>query len=65
LSIASLLIHIHFSLGCRAIGFDVSPPCIAMAKQVALDEGLSEDQCSFYEVDATMDPDILLKGEFT
>jgi hypothetical protein len=33
-----------------------------MAKEVAREEDLSEDQCSFYEADATIDPDILLCG---
>jgi len=45
--------------GCKVYGIDVSPACIAMAKDVADEEGLS-DKCSFFEADATIDPDILL-----
>jgi hypothetical protein len=33
-----------------------------MAKEVAREENLSEEQCSFYEADATIDPDVLLCG---
>jgi 2-polyprenyl-3-methyl-5-hydroxy-6-metoxy-1,4-benzoquinol methylase len=47
----------------RSIGVDVSPPCIAMAKQVAEEEGYSS-QCAFYQADMTIDPAvILLDGE--
>ena len=49
--------------GCTAIGFDVSPPCIALASQIAKDEGLSQSKCWFYEVDATIDPEQLLEGK--
>lgn len=47
---------------CRSIGVDVSPPCIAMAKQVAGEEGLAS-RCAFYQADMTIDPDDLLDGE--
>jgi SAM-dependent methyltransferase len=50
--------------GCRTAGIDVSPPCIGMANEVAREEGLSESQCAFFEADATIDPDILLAGEW-
>jgi 2-polyprenyl-3-methyl-5-hydroxy-6-metoxy-1,4-benzoquinol methylase len=50
--------------GCRTAGIDVSPPCISMAKEVAREEGLSESQCAFFEADATIDPDVLLAGEW-
>jgi 2-polyprenyl-3-methyl-5-hydroxy-6-metoxy-1,4-benzoquinol methylase len=50
-------------LSCRSIGIDVSPPCIAMAKQIAQEEGLSPLQCSFYQADMSADPDVLLDGE--
>jgi SAM-dependent methyltransferase len=50
-------------LSCRSIGMDVSPPCIAMAKQIAQEEGLSPFQCSFYQADMSADPDALLHGE--
>jgi predicted TPR repeat methyltransferase len=50
--------------GCRTAGIDVSPPCIGMAKEVAKEEGLSESQCAFFEADMTMNPDILLAGEW-
>lgn len=46
--------------GCRTIGIDVSPPCIAMAKEVAKEEGMDENRCFFFEADATVDPDLLL-----
>ena len=49
--------------GCTAIGFDVSPPCIALANQIANEEGLSQSQCYFFEVDATIDPERLLAGK--
>jgi len=48
---------------CRSVGIDVSPLCIAMAKEVAQEEGLDQSQCSFYEADATIDPDLLLAGK--
>jgi hypothetical protein len=35
-----------------------------MAREVAREENLSEDQCSFYEVDATIDPNVLLCGMY-
>jgi 2-polyprenyl-3-methyl-5-hydroxy-6-metoxy-1,4-benzoquinol methylase len=47
--------------GCRAIGLDVSPLCIQMAQQVALEEGLA-DHVEFYQTDATVDPHVLLSG---
>ena len=46
------------------MGIDVSPPCIAMARQVAAEENVQESECKFFEVDATIDSDILLAGEF-
>jgi SAM-dependent methyltransferase len=46
--------------GCRAIGLDVSPLCINMARQVAREEGLLEGSVEFYQTDATVDPNILL-----
>jgi len=46
--------------GCKSVGIDVSPPCIAMARAIAEEEGLDEDQCVFYELDATIDPSVLL-----
>ena len=49
--------------GCRAIGIDVSSLCIAMAKEVAREEGLTDDRCSFYEADATLDSNIILAGK--
>jgi SAM-dependent methyltransferase len=51
------------SVSCRSIGMDVSPPCIAMAKLIAQEEGLSPFQCSFYQADMSADPDVLLNGE--
>jgi hypothetical protein len=45
--------------GCRAIGMDVSPLCMEMATKVAQEEGV-ERQCSFYQADATLDPEMLL-----
>ena len=45
------------------MGFDVSPPCILLARQIANEEGLERMQCSFCEVDATMDPERLLEGK--
>jgi hypothetical protein len=53
----------HGNLGCKSIGFDVSPLCIGMARDVAKEEGLSEEQCSFHTVDATVDPDEFLAGK--
>jgi 2-polyprenyl-3-methyl-5-hydroxy-6-metoxy-1,4-benzoquinol methylase len=50
--------------GCCTAGIDVSPPCISMANEVAREEGLSESQCAFFEADATIDPDVLLAGEW-
>jgi 2-polyprenyl-3-methyl-5-hydroxy-6-metoxy-1,4-benzoquinol methylase len=50
--------------GCRTAGIDVSPPCIGMAKEIAREEGLSESQCVFFEADLTMNPDVLLAGEW-
>ena len=50
--------------GCRTVGLDVSPLCIAAAKQlVGEQEELSDLQCEFYEVDAALDPDLLLSGK--
>jgi SAM-dependent methyltransferase len=46
----------------RAVGLDVSPACIQMARQVAADEGLDEATCSFYELDATIAPQLLLES---
>ena len=51
-----------FWKGCKAIGLDVSPLCIEMAKKVASEEGMEKGQCSFFELDATIDPRILLSG---
>lgn len=45
------------------MGVDVSPPCIQLARQIANEEGLEKMQCSFSEVDATMDPERLLEGK--
>jgi hypothetical protein len=50
-------------IGCRSIGLDVSPLCIDMAKEVTRAEDLSDDQCSFYMTDATINPDELLQGK--
>jgi hypothetical protein len=36
-----------------------------MANQVAKEEGLNENQCALFEADATIDPDLLLAGEYT
>ena len=49
--------------GCRSVGLDVSPACIQMARDVAREE-LKEKQtmCSFYDCDATSDPNELLNG---
>jgi SAM-dependent methyltransferase len=44
--------------GCAAIGIDVSPPCISMARQIANEQAIN---ATFYELDATMDPDRLLQ----
>jgi len=49
--------------GCRAIGLDVSPLCTSLASKIAEEEGIENGQCSFYEIDATIDPDILLSGK--
>ncbi len=49
--------------GCKSIGLDVSPLCIVTAKEVAREEDL-ENLCQFYEVDVTIDPDLLLSGTF-
>ena len=35
-----------------------------MARQVAAEENVQESECKFFEVDATIDSDILLAGEF-
>ena len=50
--------------GCNSIGFDVSPLCIGMARDVAKEEGLREEQCSFHQVDATVDPNEFLAGKY-
>ena len=57
------LIAIFYPLGCRAIGVDVSPPYIAMARNVAQEENIRESKCAFFEADATVTPDILLSGK--
>ena len=57
------LIAIVYPLGCRAIGVDVSPPCIAMARNLAQEENICETKCAFFEADATVSPDILLSGK--
>ena len=44
------------------MGIDVSPACIEMAMDIAKEEGLPENLYSFYEADATVDPDILFSG---
>jgi hypothetical protein len=54
----------HCNSGCNSIGFDVSPLCIGMARDVAKEEGLSEEQCYFHQVDATVDPDEFLAGKY-
>jgi tRNA G46 methylase TrmB len=51
------------AVSCRSIGIDVSPPCIAMAKEIAQEEGLSPCQCFFYQADMSADPNVLLHGE--
>jgi hypothetical protein len=33
-----------------------------MARSVAEEENLGSHQCSFFEMDATIDPDVLLAG---
>ncbi len=53
---------IHSILGCKSIGLDVSPPCVEMAKEVAIEEGLQE-LCQFFQVDVTVDPSLLLNGK--
>jgi SAM-dependent methyltransferase len=47
---------------CRSIGVDLSPPCIRMARQLAVDEGGGLD-CEFIECDATANPQDLLAGK--
>jgi SAM-dependent methyltransferase len=50
--------------GCRAVGLDVSPLCIRVARSVGADEGLvGENQCVFLEADATIDPNIFLSKQ--
>jgi len=52
-------------VGCRSCGLDVSPPCISLARQIAKEEGIDITQCSFHQVDATVDASVLLEdGEF-
>ena len=51
--------------GCKAIGIDVSPPCISMARNIAKEEGILDDtqQCQFYQFDVTtIDPNQLFLG---
>jgi 2-polyprenyl-3-methyl-5-hydroxy-6-metoxy-1,4-benzoquinol methylase len=48
-------------ISCRAIGLDISPPCIERAKELAVEEGV-DNLCRFYQADATTDPDQLLGG---
>ena len=50
--------------GCKAIGMDVSPPCIEMAKTIAREEGISNTQCKFFQADATINPNKLFSGKF-
>jgi SAM-dependent methyltransferase len=47
--------------GCRAIGMDISPPCIRMARAVASEEEV-EHLCEFFLADATSNPEQLLSG---
>lgn len=57
--------------GCRSIGLDVSPLCIQMAQQVALEEEreeaaagrLLQGNVQFYQTDATVDPNVLLRSD--
>jgi len=56
-------IAVRKTIGCRAIGVDVSPPYIAMARNVAQEENIHESKCAFFEADATVNPDILLSGK--
>lgn len=60
-----MLLRYHCSFrapGCRSIGIDVSPPCIALARALAEEENLRSCRCLFLEMDATIDPDLLLSG---
>jgi hypothetical protein len=50
------------TIGCRAIGIDVSPLCVESAKKSAREEGIREGICSFFEADMTIDPSVLLSG---
>uniref|UniRef100_A0A6U2NBJ7 Methyltransferase domain-containing protein n=1 Tax=Leptocylindrus danicus TaxID=163516 RepID=A0A6U2NBJ7_9STRA len=45
--------------GCKALGIDVSPPCIRNANMIAKEENVC-DLCAFLEADMTIHPDILL-----
>jgi SAM-dependent methyltransferase len=56
------ILLIYHSSGCQSFGLDVSALCVNMAREVAKEEGLSEEKCCFYQVDATEDPDLLLSG---
>lgn len=49
------------TIGCRTVGLDISPLCIDMATTVARESDLTDECCKFYKVDATIDPDVLLK----
>lgn len=46
--------------GCRAIGVDISPPCLKMALELAKEEGVA-DRCTFIKADATKNIDRLLQ----
>lgn len=48
-------------LDCRAVGIDVSPLCMDMARNVAQEEGVNH-LCTFYQSDATLDPAMLFKS---
>lgn len=47
----------------RSIGIDVSPPCIEMARQIAIEEGLSSSSCTFHEFDCTLDADSIVLSD--
>lgn len=50
------------TIGCRAIGIDVSPLCVESARKTAREEGISEELCTFFEADMTIEPSVLLGG---